>query len=76
MVLSAMSLGRRDEADATMAMFVVVPADEVSYPGPRLIQTAEAIVWPLGAVFQCSEQRLREGVVVTDPRPLTGRCDA
>src|SRR5690625_6162973 len=76
MVFSAMPLGGRHEPDTAMPMFVVVPAQEVSYPDPRRLQIRKAVPWPLRAVFQRPEQRFRVRVVIAHSRPTTRWGDA
>jgi hypothetical protein len=39
MIQSSMSLSRRDEPDAAMLVFVVVPVHEIPHPRARGIQT-------------------------------------
>jgi len=58
-VQSLVPLRRCDEADPAMPVF----------ESPCLIQVREAVLRPLRAVFQGPEQRLRERIIVADPRP-------
>ena len=56
LILAAMALCRGHEADAAMAVFMVVPTHEVPDPGPCRVQIGKAILRPLRAVFQGSKQ--------------------
>ena len=58
LILFAMTLRRGDETDTTVAMLVVVPADEVAHPTAGGIHICKAILGPLRAAFQGSKQRL------------------
>jgi len=55
-ILTAMTLRRGHESDAAMAVLVVVPEDEITYPDPCCVQTFKAASRPLRAVFQGSKQ--------------------
>ena len=64
-VLPAMALAGGHETDAAVAVFVVVPRDEVGYPGSGVPQAYERTVGEAGAVLAGLKQRLRIGVVVS-----------
>src|SRR5690606_14655593 len=59
-----------------MSVLIVVPAHKIPDPDPGVIQARKPVGWPLGAVFQGSEQGLRERIVIAHPRPATGGCYA
>lgn len=58
MILATMTLRRGHEADAAVAVLMVVPADKVAYPAACCVQICKAILRSLRAVFQGSKQRL------------------
>ncbi|MNZ97356.1 hypothetical protein D3C78_1165890 [compost metagenome] len=58
MILTAMPLCRGHEADAAVAVLMVVPADKVAHPATCCVQIGKSILRPLRAVFQGSKQRL------------------
>jgi len=64
-VLPAMALAGGHETDAAVAVFVVVPRDEVGHPGSCVLQAYERTVGEAGPVLAGLEQRLRVGVVVS-----------
>ena len=55
MILTPVTLGRSDEANATM--LIVVPDDEVTHPDSCGVEVRKAAPRPLRTVFQRSEQR-------------------
>ena len=57
LILSTMALRRGHEADAAVAVLMVVPADKVAHPATCCVQIGKAILRPLWAVFQRSKQR-------------------
>jgi hypothetical protein len=57
LIFAAMTLCWSHEADTAMAMFVVVPTDEVAHPTTGFVHICKAILGPLRAVFQGSKQR-------------------
>ena len=67
LVVAPVPLRRCNEADAAVAMPVVVPRDEVVHPGPGRRQTGKALFRPLRAVLQRPEQGFRIRVVVAHP---------
>jgi len=80
-VLPAMALAGGHETDAAVAVFVVIPGDEVGHPGSCVLQTYERTVGEAGPVLAGFEQRIRIGVVVspsclpddgTTPSPVAG----
>ena len=76
LIFAAVSFARRDEAYAAMPMFFVVPSHEVMHPLPCSLQTGKAIGWPLRAVLQRAEQRLRVRIIVADPWSTARGTDA
>ena len=70
-----MNVGRRQQAEASVTMFGVVPGEEDAAVGPDVLDRAE----PLGEcrpVLQRLELRLRERVVVGDVRAGMSLGDA
>jgi len=57
-VKSVVALGGRDEADAAVTMFLVVPTDEALDPRPRLVEGSERLRWELRAIFERAKERL------------------
>ncbi len=51
LIISTMTLRRGHEADAAVAMFVVVPADKVAHPAACDVQIGKAILRLLRVVF-------------------------
>lgn len=76
LILAAMALCRGHEADAAMAVFMVVPADKVAHPAACGFQIGKAILRPLRAVFQGSKQRFRVGIVIAYTGSSARRGDA
>jgi hypothetical protein len=74
-VVAPMQRVRRDQADAAVAVFVVVPAEGVTGPGAGVLDRAEA-TGIAGTVLEGLELRLAEGVVVRDVRPAQALRDA
>jgi len=64
-----------DKLNPAMTMLGVVPAYEAVYPCPCFAYIAKAIGRPCRAIFQCSEQRLRVGVIIADPGSTEWRAD-
>ena len=58
MILSTMALRRGHEADAAVAVLMVVPVNKVAHPAACCVSIGKAILRPLRAVFQGSKQRL------------------
>ncbi|MNF10266.1 hypothetical protein D3C80_2111550 [compost metagenome] len=71
LIHTAVALRRSHEADAAVAVFMVVPAHEVPDPGPGCIQIGKTVLRPLRAVFEGSEQRLRVRIVIAHPWAAT-----
>jgi len=67
--LATVPLLRRDEFDATVAVLVVVPSDEICHPLTGLTFGGERFAGVVRPVFHCPEQRFGVGVVVADARP-------
>ena len=67
--LATVTLLRRDELDATVAVLVVVPGDERCHPLTGLIFGGEGFAGVVRPVFHRAEQRFGVGVVVGDPWP-------
>ena len=67
---------RCDEADRTVQVRAVIPADEGLHPRLRISLRGEPLGRPAGSVFAGPEQRLGERVVVADARAAVGRGDA
>ena len=67
--LTAVTLLRRDELDAAVAVLVVVPGDERGHPLTGLIFGGEGFAGVVRPVFHCPEQRFGVGVVIADARP-------
>ena len=65
-------LAGRHEADAAVAVLVVVSVDERHHTPTSLFHAAEWTPWVVGPVFHRPEQGLREGVVVAHPRSGKG----
>lgn len=65
---------RGHQADATVAMVVVVPVEEMLTMSPGILERSEALreVWP---ILQGLELRLRVRVVVRDVRTAVGAGD-
>lgn len=63
--------GRSHEADAGVAVLVVVPGEEFARMRSGVLQALEAR-GKLGPVLEGFEMRLRERIVVGDPRPREG----
>jgi hypothetical protein len=74
-IVSGMAFSRCHEADRAVAALVDIPADESVYPVARCDQVSKAVDWVAGYVLAGTEQGLRIGVVVTDPRPTEGSLD-
>ena len=55
-IFTAMTLCRGHEADTTVAVLIVVPADKVAHPTAGCVQICKAIRRPLRTVFQGSKQ--------------------
>ncbi len=75
-VLAGMAFRRGDIAEGTMAVFLVVPADEVQGPlpcGGKALEASGRIGRP---VLAGSEQGLREGVVVAHAGAAVGGFNA
>ena len=68
---SEMNIGRREEADGTVVMLIVVPAEESSRPSPGIHLTAEA-VRIIRAIFQRFELCFRIRVIIADMRSAMG----
>lgn len=68
-ILSGVTFNRCHEPDSTVAMLVVVPADEGMYPVLSDLQVGEAVHRVGGHVLAGAEQRFRIGVVVADAGP-------
>jgi hypothetical protein len=69
---AAVALRWRHEPDAAVAVLIVVPIHERTYPQAGLLHALE---WPprvVRPVFQGVEKRFRVGVVVADPWPGEG----
>ena len=62
---------RGHEADAGVAMLVVVPGEELARMRSGVLEAPEAC-GELGPVLEGFELRLRERIVVRDPRPREG----
>ena len=74
LVLAGMAPGRCHEANATVMVLMVVPADEALHPLLRSIEVGEARHRVVGPVLARAERRLGVGVAVADPRSA-GRLD-
>jgi hypothetical protein len=61
-----------DETHGAVALLIVVPLHERAIPLTRGQQALKRPQGIAGSVFQCPEQRLRIGVVVTDRRATEG----
>ena len=70
-----MNIGRREETDSTMVMFVVVPTEECSRPSPG-IGLATKTFGIIRAIFQGLELRFREGIIVGNMWTGVGLRDA
>lgn len=57
---------RRDEADGGLPVLGVVPGDETRHLCVSLLDRREGALGEGGAVLQCAEEGLGEGVVVRD----------
>jgi hypothetical protein len=68
----AETLRWRHEPDAAVAVLVVVPLHERHHPAAGLVLVAAWPSWVIRPVFDRSEQRLREGLFVADPRSGEG----
>ena len=62
--LTAVTLLRRNELDAAVAVPVVVPVDKRHHPSAGLAFAAKRPAGVIGSVLECSEQRFRVRVVV------------
>ena len=76
---TAVTLVRRDEFDAAVAVLVVVPIHKRPHPLARLIIACKWPAWVVGPVLDRAEQGFREGIVVRNPGPRerpqdTARC--
>ena len=71
---AVMDGGRRHQADAAVAVFVVVPAEELLAVSASIFDRAEAI-GEVGPVLQGLELRLGVRIVVRDVRPAVGLGD-
>ena len=58
MIRAAMTLARRDVADAAVSVRIVVPTHEFSCPGAGGVEVDEALGRELGTVLGGAEQRL------------------
>ena len=74
-VTTLMPVGRRDVANRTVAMLMVVPAHELRGPGLRGLEIGKAVVGIRRAVLAGAEQRLRVRVIVAHPRAAVGELD-
>ena len=72
--VAVMNRGRCHEADARMAMAVVVPGEELLAVRACILDTAKARR-KVGTIFEGLELRLGEGVVVRDIRAAVGFGD-
>ena len=73
MILPHMSAGRADIPDAAVQMIVVVPTHELRSPLLGSLTAWKAAARELRTVLGGAEQALDKRIVVTDPRPVTGR---
>ena len=71
-----MLLGRSDEAQCTVPVFVVVPLDEVVGPGSGFFDGGETARRQRGVVFARAEEGFGVGVVVADARARVRGSDA
>ena len=65
--LTTMTLLGRHELDATVAVPVVVPANELSHAMTGLPFGGEDLAWVIRPVFDCAEQQFPVQVVVAEP---------
>lgn len=65
-----------DKTDSAMAVLVVVPLNEASYPFPCSTDMGEAVRGITGTIFARAEQRLRVRVIVANPWPTERGGDA
>ena len=72
-ILPVMALGRRDIPDCTMAVLVIVPADETFNPLPGGIDTFKALDRIFRAIFKRPEQGFGIRIVIAHPRAAVGR---
>src|SRR3546814_19065065 len=75
-ISASMTLCRRDELDATVAMLGVVPGDEALHPSTGLVDVCEAFARIGRRVFQGPEQRFRVRIIVTHRGAAKRRHDA
>ena len=67
---------RGDEADSAVQMLAVIPIGEEFHPGLSICFCRKPLGRPVRSVFAGSEQSLREGIIIADPRSTVGRGDA
>ncbi|OFA15451.1 hypothetical protein A4U49_12720 [Acidithiobacillus ferrivorans] len=56
-IFASVALGRGDEANAAVTMFMVVPGNKIPHPYSGSIKARKAALWPLWTVLRCPEQR-------------------
>src|SRR5690606_29405596 len=74
-LLPIMALRGCHELDAAVAVLGVVPGHEAQPPLAGLFDRRKRLLWIGRCVFQCPEQRLGIGIVVTDGRATERRYD-
>jgi len=74
--MASVACARGDEADSAVQMLAVIPIGEGFHPSLSLCFCGKALGRPVRAVFAGSEQSLREGIIIADPRSAVGRGDA
>lgn len=73
---TTVSLISGQKIDTTVSVLVIVPVDKLFALLPCLLQVLKAFRLVIAVVFQCLEQALGIGIIVADPWPAVGWCDA
>lgn len=75
LVLARMAFGRCHEANTTMTMLMVVPANKSLNPLPCLFNTRKAVHWVSWPILAGAECGLGVGIIIADSWPAVGRRD-
>jgi hypothetical protein len=65
----------RNQSDARVSVFLVVPGEKIPAKGPGIFNRTETS-WKLRTVLECLELGLRIGIVVAHMRPAVGFGDS
>src|SRR4051794_36359271 len=71
-----MALSRAHVTDTAVTMIVVIPTRKFPDPLTRMFDRRKTFSRELRSIFDRTEQRFDEGIVVTDPRTRVGRTDS